>query len=198
MAVSKCHYTIQFIHKKTKAICIAAVQKEGSVLSYIDYNIQDEEICYEAVKKSGYAIQYVNPPLINEDLCILAVTKCPNAIEYINKKTKAICIAAVKKNGLLLQFISVDEQDEEICYEAIKQDKSARRFAVYTRYDKFDVSIFNDSAYQQNNDCPICLNKYINNDKLVMTKCKHQFHIRCINIWLKDNITCPLCRYLLI
>lgn len=43
-------------------------------------------------------------------------------------------------------------------------------------------------------ECSICLEKYKVNDKIMNLKCRHSFHKDCINIWLKDNNTCPQCR----
>ena len=45
--------------------------------------------------------------------------------------------------------------------------------------------------------CSICLNETKDNiiRRLV---CNHNFHIECIERWLSDNTTCPICRYNLI
>lgn len=45
--------------------------------------------------------------------------------------------------------------------------------------------------------CSICLNETKDNiiRRLV---CNHNFHINCIEKWLSDNTTCPICRYNLI
>ena len=43
-----------------------------------------------------------------------------------------------------------------------------------------------------NLECSICLLK-INKPKC-KTSCGHVFHITCLREWLKNNITCPLCR----
>ena len=43
-------------------------------------------------------------------------------------------------------------------------------------------------------ECSICLERYVVNDKVLNLKCRHSFHKDCINIWLKDNNTCPQCR----
>ncbi|XP_049782484.1 uncharacterized protein LOC126184158 [Schistocerca cancellata] len=41
-------------------------------------------------------------------------------------------------------------------------------------------------------ECSICL---IADDGLfVKTKCKHVFHKKCVDIWLRENDTCPMCR----
>jgi hypothetical protein len=49
-------------------------------------------------------------------------------------------------------------------------------------------------AFNQKN-CAICLEEYINNEKLYMLICGHAFHKNCITTYLRaNNITCPVCR----
>ncbi|XP_057760096.1 RING-H2 finger protein ATL70-like [Arachis stenosperma] len=43
--------------------------------------------------------------------------------------------------------------------------------------------------------CSICLADYKGSDMLrVLPDCGHQFHIKCIDPWLRLHPTCPLCR----
>jgi DNA primase len=43
--------------------------------------------------------------------------------------------------------------------------------------------------------CSICLNE-TNKDNIIRRLiCSHDFHINCIEMWLSDNTTCPMCRY---
>jgi len=43
-------------------------------------------------------------------------------------------------------------------------------------------------------ECSICLEKYVKNDKIMNLECNHTFHDNCIKLWLKNNNTCPQCR----
>ena len=43
-------------------------------------------------------------------------------------------------------------------------------------------------------ECSICLEKYVQNDKIMSLECNHSFHDACIKLWLKNNNTCPQCR----
>uniref|UniRef100_A0A3Q2TK40 RING-type domain-containing protein n=1 Tax=Fundulus heteroclitus TaxID=8078 RepID=A0A3Q2TK40_FUNHE len=45
--------------------------------------------------------------------------------------------------------------------------------------------------------CQICFCDYADGEKLRILPCFHDYHIQCIDRWLKvrrDNVTCPICR----
>ena len=44
------------------------------------------------------------------------------------------------------------------------------------------------------NTCSICLMEYEQGDDLRYLPCQHHFHVACIDQWLEQNGTCPLCR----
>ena len=44
-------------------------------------------------------------------------------------------------------------------------------------------------------DCVICLENFIAGESCqILPLCNHLFHAYCIELWLKDNATCPVCR----
>lgn len=43
--------------------------------------------------------------------------------------------------------------------------------------------------------CTVCLAEYQEKDVLrILPYCRHAFHVNCIDIWLKQHSTCPVCR----
>ncbi|KAJ6994868.1 hypothetical protein NC653_017610 [Populus alba x Populus x berolinensis] len=45
-------------------------------------------------------------------------------------------------------------------------------------------------------ECAVCISKFEDSDVLrLLPKCKHAFHEKCIDQWLKSHSSCPLCRY---
>ncbi|XP_027175996.1 RING-H2 finger protein ATL43 [Coffea eugenioides] len=45
-------------------------------------------------------------------------------------------------------------------------------------------------------ECAVCLNKFEHTEVLrLLPKCKHAFHVECVDTWLDAHSTCPLCRY---
>ncbi|KAJ4888893.1 putative RING-H2 finger protein ATL12 [Raphanus sativus] len=48
---------------------------------------------------------------------------------------------------------------------------------------------------KQGLECSVCLSKFEDVEILrLLPKCKHAFHIECIDHWLDQHATCPLCR----
>nr|XP_034342000.1 E3 ubiquitin-protein ligase RLIM-like [Arvicanthis niloticus] len=44
------------------------------------------------------------------------------------------------------------------------------------------------------NQCSICITPYTQNSKIRVLPCLHEYHDECIDRWLIDNATCPICR----
>ncbi|XP_065851222.1 putative RING-H2 finger protein ATL12 [Euphorbia lathyris] len=45
-------------------------------------------------------------------------------------------------------------------------------------------------------ECAVCLSRFEDTEVLrFLPKCKHAFHINCIDQWLQSHSSCPLCRY---
>lgn len=45
-------------------------------------------------------------------------------------------------------------------------------------------------------ECAVCLNRFEQTEVLrLLPKCKHAFHVECVDTWLEAHSTCPLCRY---
>lgn len=48
-------------------------------------------------------------------------------------------------------------------------------------------------------ECVICLSDFAAGEQLrLLPKCNHGFHIRCIDKWLTQQMTCPKCRHCLV
>jgi len=44
-------------------------------------------------------------------------------------------------------------------------------------------------------ECVVCLEEYQDNDHIrILPFCSHTFHLNCIDVWLRSNPSCPLCR----
>ncbi|KAL3078140.1 hypothetical protein niasHT_033115 [Heterodera trifolii] len=50
------------------------------------------------------------------------------------------------------------------------------------------------NANEEENSCAICLDPIENGTMVKPLPCKHIFHNKCIYSWIKQHITCPICR----
>ena len=55
---------------------------------------------------------------------------------------------------------------------------------------------FNPAEHDGTVECNICFEEYDANSKIVKLPCdaRHFFHEKCIEEWLKQNNSCPLCK----
>ena len=56
------------------------------------------------------------------------------------------------------------------------------------------VRVGKDKLLGGQDECPICLLPYEENNKGTLLPCRHGFHEQCIQEWTKDHPTCPICR----
>ncbi|KAI4355350.1 hypothetical protein L6164_004131 [Bauhinia variegata] len=43
--------------------------------------------------------------------------------------------------------------------------------------------------------CAVCLSQICDGEEIkTLAVCKHSFHVDCVDAWLKNHSTCPLCR----
>ncbi|KAK9698567.1 hypothetical protein RND81_08G113500 [Saponaria officinalis] len=45
----------------------------------------------------------------------------------------------------------------------------------------------------EEDDCPICLEEYTEENPKLLTKCEHHFHLCCILEWMERSEACPVC-----
>lgn len=82
----------------------------------------------------------------------------------------------------------------------VKEDPRASKFkkVSWTAFKRDIInnkSHQNDDAVNKTSTCVICLEEFRDGDECkVRSKCNHIFHQTCIDDWLDDHSTCPLCR----
>ena len=68
--------------------------------------------------------------------------------------------------------------------------KKLKRFPLNDKYCKKDKN-----GKIELPSCCICLNDIEKNEETVLLPCGHMFHWNCCLTWLKNNNTCPMCRF---
>ncbi|XP_059306895.1 RING-H2 finger protein ATL74-like [Lycium ferocissimum] len=77
------------------------------------------------------------------------------------------------------------EESQVVAAKGIKK-KNLRQIPVVV-YGKVNFS---------GSECPICLGEFVDGEKVrVLPKCKHGFHVTCIDKWLLAHSSCPNCRH---
>lgn len=76
---------------------------------------------------------------------------------------------------------------EAFLVECMKKDKELFKSKMKKKKYKEQSSL--------NKDCSICMDKFQDKQLIKTLNCNHQFHNKCINLWLKkEHHNCPLCR----
>lgn len=79
---------------------------------------------------------------------------------------------------------------------------AARRLAMTglkkSKLKEIPVAVYGSSGANDiipATECPICLGEFVDGEKVrVLPKCKHGFHVRCVDLWLASHSSCPTCR----
>ncbi|KAL6066519.1 putative pectin methylesterase family protein [Balamuthia mandrillaris] len=48
---------------------------------------------------------------------------------------------------------------------------------------------------QRQSDCPVCQESFQEEEQVIALPCRHHYHEECLQPWLKQHNTCPVCRY---
>ncbi|XVE98865.1 hypothetical protein REPUB_Repub03eG0145600 [Reevesia pubescens] len=81
----------------------------------------------------------------------------------------------------------------------VSSSVSARRNSGINRAVVESLPLFRFSSLGGQKDgleCAVCLTRFEPNELLrLLPKCKHAFHVECVDTWLDAHSSCPLCRY---
>ncbi|KAJ7982582.1 RING-H2 finger protein [Quillaja saponaria] len=83
---------------------------------------------------------------------------------------------------------SVDEINNDISNQSELGLKKELR-------EMLPIVVYMESFSVKDTQCSVCLLDYQAEDRLQqIPACGHTFHMNCIDLWLSNNSTCPLCR----
>ncbi|ROL43946.1 RING finger protein 44 [Anabarilius grahami] len=60
--------------------------------------------------------------------------------------------------------------------------------------ERLPIKTYDPTHSAGKTDCQICFSEYKGGERLRMLPCLHDYHVKCIDRWLKENATCPICR----
>ncbi|VTZ69533.1 RING zinc finger protein, putative [Plasmodium chabaudi chabaudi] len=70
-----------------------------------------------------------------------------------------------------------------------------------TSYDTKRILIGKNNMHTESNNniineqCAVCFDNFINEDKCIKLTCLHTYHWKCVKNWFRFNLTCPCCRH---
>ena len=60
--------------------------------------------------------------------------------------------------------------------------------------ERFPVAQITQQQMDDGHECAICLLHYSVGEMVRQLPCQHLFHAECLSPWLRDHMTCPICR----
>mmetsp|Transcript_23490 Transcript_23490/g.48907 ORF Transcript_23490/g.48907 Transcript_23490/m.48907 type:complete len:111 (+) Transcript_23490:24-356(+) len=85
---------------------------------------------------------------------------------------------------------------DRMTYEQLLErfgDGSVDNSASQETIDSIPVSVIENND-EEGGSCVICMEDFKTGDKVKMLKCGHRFCVGCIDKWLKQSATCPMCK----
>ena len=71
---------------------------------------------------------------------------------------------------------------------------NTKMYKCFNKPSKDNISNYKIKKNIIDNECIICLEPFLKNDKLsIINKCGHYYHSKCLNLWFKKKESCPLC-----
>ena len=144
--------------------------------------------------------QDIDSELNRIDILNKAFNKLKNVI---NKKCNDLYNIQEQINDDFLQKISEFRVRNELLrehYDQILNEENLNGPLNIQEYNNYIKSINYTDSYDHNltnDECPICLEKFILNSELHKTSCNHHYHPKCLKNYLtKLCLTpiCPMCR----
>ncbi|GJN07160.1 hypothetical protein PR202_ga24965 [Eleusine coracana subsp. coracana] len=74
-------------------------------------------------------------------------------------------------------------------------DKTELRKIPVVEYETSKVDGVPDDDTTTTTECAICLGEFVDGEKVrLLPRCRHGFHVGCIDAWLAAHSSCPICR----
>ncbi|GKV12306.1 hypothetical protein SLEP1_g23468 [Rubroshorea leprosula] len=96
---------------------------------------------------------------------------------------------------LLFLFYMFYLRRQEVDWSSLLMRTSAELGLKKEVREMLPIIIYKESFSIKDTQCSVCLGDYLAEDKLQqIPACSHTFHMECIDHWLANHRTCPLCR----
>ncbi|XP_075490502.1 LOW QUALITY PROTEIN: RING-H2 finger protein ATL56-like [Primulina tabacum] len=105
---------------------------------------------------------------------------------------------------VLLHFLFMSNTFHRRCTRFFHPTDPASRSIVFPTPTAFDSPhiqaqivnvVYSAAALQRTRDCAICLDSFQEGDNCSsLPVCKHLFHAKCVDRWIRKRPNCPICR----
>ncbi|KAL4218841.1 E3 ubiquitin-protein ligase rnf6 [Mactra antiquata] len=170
------------------------VTGNGNEFSYLDnvHNIPINE-GYDIPPGPDYYYRYHNDPdyMLDEH--------GEDRLISINRDPHLLATLLMTRDPDMMIPNDVDMNNYEALWELAEHLGEVRRVGM----DPKDIALLpvheHEATKTKNNDdntfdCSVCLSEFKSGEKLKSLPCLHNYHVDCIDEWLKRNAVCPVCR----
>ncbi|KAF7707548.1 E3 ubiquitin-protein ligase RLIM [Silurus meridionalis] len=81
-----------------------------------------------------------------------------------------------------------------LALEEIQGSVMGKKTLTKVEIERLPAKAYDPAHSAGKTECQICFSDYKKGEKLRMLPCFHDYHVKCIDRWLKENATCPICR----
>ncbi|TRY75866.1 hypothetical protein TCAL_09365 [Tigriopus californicus] len=183
-----------------------------SKIDKVYITLQEGSLCRSSRGNQNSSTIYCTPPLSWDDIAYIFnkqrednpflnwnMTLQDNDIFFIEKRTSVLLVSV---SFIVLMIISLawlifyyiqrfryihakDQLERKLCSQA-KRALSIISTSVLKK-DDLEMKDFSET-------CAVCIENYRVADVVRILPCKHQFHKTCIDQWLLEKRTCPMCK----
>lgn len=126
----------------TFELCLLAVGKDGSLLSYVPAKYKKRsELLMTAVKSNGLALEFIPKSRRTKTMCSEAVKQNPLALEFVPDiyKSNELCVDAVRRDPFSIQFVPVEGRNNSIYSIALTNCGATLAYAPEQYYTKENI-----------------------------------------------------------
>ncbi|KAK0601252.1 hypothetical protein LWI29_022470 [Acer saccharum] len=137
--------------------------------------------------------------VICDCLCWPCFDRCERDIELgrVSHRARIIAYRAMVPNDHRNNDQQEEEDEEDEVDDGLPNNIEERKALRQQALEKLlpQLVFGTKEMFSSDEDCSICLDDYIDGDFCrVFPACNHMFHLKCIDHWLKNHLTCPVCR----
>ncbi|OMJ95195.1 hypothetical protein SteCoe_1396 [Stentor coeruleus] len=80
------------------------------------------------------------------------------------------------------------------CIKYRRRKRTHHTFTKIIKNERLPVVTFKDLEKKDIDNCPVCLQKYLENSEVRVLECAHFYHKECIDEWFQNNPFCCICK----